>query len=137
MTGSITEHAAPVTAEPRAGQKDMRHCKCLVGPSKVTGQRWRQPSMPSTFRKVYADIEREQSIEQLGLAIKMVLPEPAVRHVFAPALQQPKPQQRSQDSRLRRVGRPVPCPGKHRRFRNSAKPGQFLGGLPVIGANRQ
>jgi hypothetical protein len=93
--------------------------------------------MPNTFRKVYADIEREQSIEQLGLAIKMVLPEPAVRHLFAPALQQPKPQQRSQDTRLRRVGRPVQCPGKHRRFRNSAKPGQFLGGLPVIGANQQ
>jgi hypothetical protein len=121
----------------RCFQSSLAPANASLDPGKATGQRWPQLSMPSAFRKVYLDIERERSIEQLNLAIKMVPAEPAVRHLFAAALQQPKPQQRSQDPRLHRVGRLVPCPGKHRRLWNSAKPRQFLGRLPVIGANRQ
>ena len=57
--------------------------KCLSDPGKVTGPRWPQPSMPSPFRQVYLDVKGEQSIEQLRLAIKMMLAEPAVRNLFA------------------------------------------------------
>jgi hypothetical protein len=51
-----------------------RTCKCLVVP---------QPSMPGPFRLVYLDVKGEQSLEQLGLAIKMMLAEPAARSLFA------------------------------------------------------
>ena len=57
------------------------------GPGKVTGQRWPQPSMPGPFRQVYLDVKGEQSIEQLGLAIKMMLAEPAARNLFAAVLE--------------------------------------------------
>src|SRR5215467_1124399 len=63
----------------------------------------------------------------------MMLAEPAARYLFAAVLQQSEPEQRSEDFGLHRVGRPVPHLRKHRRIRNSAKPRQFLGGLPVIG----
>src|SRR6516165_1804754 len=69
--------------------------------------------MPGASRRVYLDVKGEQSLEQLGLAIKMMLAEPAARYLFAAVLR------------------------KHRRLWNGAKPGQFLGGLPVIGANRK
>src|SRR5215469_7660936 len=46
-------------------------------------QRWPQDSMPSPFRQVYLDVKGEQSLEQLGLAIKMMLAEPAARYLFA------------------------------------------------------
>jgi hypothetical protein len=39
--------------------------------------------MPGTFRPVYVDVKGEQSLEQLGLAIKMMLAEPAARNFFA------------------------------------------------------
>jgi hypothetical protein len=42
-----------------------------------------QASMPGPLRPVYLDIEGEQSLEQLGLAIKMILAEPAARNLFA------------------------------------------------------
>ena len=64
-----------------------RTCKCLVGPGKVTGPRWPQPSMPGPFRQVYLDVKGEQSIEQLRLAIKMMLAEPAARKFFAAVLE--------------------------------------------------
>src|SRR6516164_5816596 len=70
-------------------------------------------SLPGPFRQAYLDVKGEQSLEQLGLAIKMMLAEPAARYLFPAVLK------------------------KHRRLRNGAKPGQFLGGLPVIGANRK
>jgi hypothetical protein len=56
-------------------------------PAKVTGQRWPQPSMPSPFRQGYLDVKGEQSIEQLRLAIKMMLAEPAARKFFAAVLE--------------------------------------------------
>jgi hypothetical protein len=45
-----------------------RSCNCLVVP---------QASMSGPFRAVYVDVEGEQSLEQLGLPIKMMLAEPA------------------------------------------------------------
>src|SRR5262249_15386552 len=42
-----------------------------------------QPSMPGPFRQAYLDVKGEQSLEQLGLAIKMKLAEPAARYLFA------------------------------------------------------
>ena len=53
----------------------------------VTGQSWPQPSMPGPFRQVYLDVKGEQSIEQLCLAIKMMLAEPAARNLFAAVLE--------------------------------------------------
>ena len=55
-----------------------RICKCLVGPAENHGQ----PSMPGPFRPVYLDVKGEQSLEQLSLAIKMMLAEPAPRNLF-------------------------------------------------------
>ena len=45
--------------------------------------------MPSLFRQVYLDIKGEQAIEQRGLAIKMMLAEPAAENLFAAVLKQP------------------------------------------------
>jgi hypothetical protein len=56
-------------------------------PGKVTGQRWPQPSMPSRLRQIYLDVKGEQSIEQLGLTIKMMLAEPAARNLFGAVLE--------------------------------------------------
>ena len=42
--------------------------------------------MPGPFRQAYLDVKGEQSIEQLGLAIKMMLAEPAARYLFAAVL---------------------------------------------------
>ena len=42
--------------------------------------------MPGPFRQVYLDVKGEQSIEQLRLAIKMMLAEPAARYLFAAVL---------------------------------------------------
>jgi hypothetical protein len=42
-----------------------------------------QPLMPGSFRPVYMDLKGKQSLEQLGLAIKMLLAEPAARSLFA------------------------------------------------------
>jgi hypothetical protein len=50
---------------------------------KFTGRRWPQPSMSGPFRPVYPDVKGEQSVEQLGLAIKMMLAEPSARSLFA------------------------------------------------------
>jgi hypothetical protein len=61
--------------------------KFASDPGKVTGQRWPQPSMPGPFRRVYLDVKGEQSIEQLGLAIKMMLAEPAAWNLFAAVLE--------------------------------------------------
>jgi hypothetical protein len=55
-----------------------RTCKCLVGP---------QPSMPGPFRQIYLDVKGEQSIEQLRLAIKMMLAVPAARNLSAAVLE--------------------------------------------------
>src|SRR5436190_14654331 len=52
-------------------------------PGKVTGPRWPQPSMPGPFRQVYLDVKGEQSLEQLGLTIKMMLAKPAPWNLFA------------------------------------------------------
>ena len=93
--------------------------------------------MPRFVGKIHFHIEREQPIEQWRLAIIVPGREPAVRDLFAAVLQQSEPQQRAQNSRLYGVGRPVPRSRKHRRFRDGAKPRQFLAGLPVIIANRQ
>ena len=41
------------------------------------------PSMPGPFRPVYLDVKGEQSLEQLGLAIKMMLAERAPWNRFA------------------------------------------------------
>jgi hypothetical protein len=58
--------------------------ECLVVTRvKFTGQRWPQPSMSGPFRPVYLDVKGEQSVEQLGLAIKMMLAEPSARSLFA------------------------------------------------------
>src|SRR5262249_5277981 len=54
---------------------------------KSRGPRWPQPSMPGPFRQVYLDVKGEQSIEQLRLAIKMMLAEPAARKFFAAVLE--------------------------------------------------
>jgi hypothetical protein len=43
--------------------------------------------MPGPFRQVYLDVKGEQSIEQLRLAIKMMLAEPAARKFFAAVLE--------------------------------------------------
>jgi hypothetical protein len=43
--------------------------------------------MPGPFRQVYLDVKGEQSIEQLGLTIKMMLAEPAARNLFAAVLE--------------------------------------------------
>jgi hypothetical protein len=43
--------------------------------------------MPAPFRQVYLDVKGEQSIEQLGLAIKTMLTEPAARYLFAAVLE--------------------------------------------------
>lgn len=37
---------------------------------------------PGFFRPVYVDVKGQQSLEQLGLAIKMLLAEPAARDLF-------------------------------------------------------
>jgi hypothetical protein len=37
--------------------------------------------MPSPLRQVYLDVKGKQSIEQLGLAIKMMFTEPAARNL--------------------------------------------------------
>jgi hypothetical protein len=58
-----------------------------VGKAQVTGQHWPQPSMPSPFRQIYLDVKGEQSIEQLGLTIKMMLAEPAARNLFGALLE--------------------------------------------------
>jgi len=67
-------------------------------------------SVTGPYHKIRFDIEREQPIKQWGLAIIVPLRELAVLNLFAAVLQQPEPQQRSQDSRLHGVGRPVPGP---------------------------
>src|SRR6516165_11245717 len=115
----------------------MRSSPALPPPAARWGRRWPQPSMPGPLRQVYLDVKGEQSLEQLGFAIEMMLAEPAARYLFAAVLKQSEPEQRSEDFGLHRVGRPVPHLRKHHRLRNGAKPRQFLGGLPVIGANRQ
>jgi hypothetical protein len=39
--------------------------------------------MPGSFRRVYVDVKGKQSVEQLGLAIRILLAEPAARNLFA------------------------------------------------------
>jgi hypothetical protein len=63
------------------------HLHASSDPGKVTGQRWPQPSMPSPFRQIHLDVKGEQSIEQLGLTIKMMLAEPAARNLFVALLE--------------------------------------------------
>jgi hypothetical protein len=46
-----------------------------------------QPSMPGPFRQVYLDVKGEQPIEQLRLAIKMMVAETAARNLFAAVLE--------------------------------------------------
>jgi hypothetical protein len=67
--------------------KCLRQLRRSSDPGKVTGQRWPQPSMPSPFRQIYLDVKGEQSIEQLGLTIKMMLAEPAARNLFGALLE--------------------------------------------------
>ena len=55
------------------------------GPWRVGGC-WPQPSMPGPFRQAYLDVKGEQSLEQLDLAIKMMLAEPTARYLFPPVL---------------------------------------------------
>jgi hypothetical protein len=43
--------------------------------------------MPGPFRQAYLDVKGEQSLEQLGLAIKMMLAKPAARNLFAAVLE--------------------------------------------------
>jgi hypothetical protein len=38
--------------------------------------------MPGSFRPVYVDVKGEQSLEQLGLAVKMMPAESAARNFF-------------------------------------------------------
>ena len=53
--------------------------------------------MPGPLRQVYLDVKGEQSLEQLGFAIEMMLAEPAARYLFAAVLKQSEPEQRSED----------------------------------------
>jgi hypothetical protein len=71
----------------RCFQSSLAPANAWSDPGKVTGQRWPQPSMPGPFRQVYLDVKGEQSIEQLRLAIKMMLAEPAARKFFAAVLE--------------------------------------------------
>src|SRR5262249_8238669 len=56
-------------------------------PRRTRGKSGPQPSMPGLFRQAYLDVKGEQSLEQLGLAIKMMLAEPAARYLFAAVLE--------------------------------------------------
>ncbi len=71
----------------RCFQSSLAPANASSDPGKVTGQSWPQPSMPGPFRQVYLDVKGEQSIEQLRLAIKMMLAEPAARKFFAAVLE--------------------------------------------------
>src|SRR5262245_49951654 len=96
-----------------------------------------EASMPRA-RRIYCNVEGQQSIEHGRLAVKMMLAEPIAWHLFATVFEESEPEQGPEDPGLHRVGRPVPARSrKHRRFRDGAKPRQFLAGLPVISANRQ
>src|SRR5262249_10501239 len=96
-----------------------------------------KPSMPGALQRIYCYVEGQQSIEQGRLAVKMMLAEPIDWHLFATVFEESEPEQGPEDPGLHRVGRLVPRSRKHRRFRDGAKPRQFLAGLPVISANRQ
>src|SRR5262249_17745672 len=71
----------------RSFQPSLAPANASSDPWKVRGRRWPQPSMPGPFRQAYLDVKGEQSLEQLGLAIKMMLAEPAARHLFAAVLE--------------------------------------------------
>lgn len=85
----LIEQAGMAEAEfrVRCFQSSMAPSNASSDPGKVTGQRWPQPSMPSPFRQIYLDVKGEQSIEQLGLTIKMMLAEPAARNLFGALLE--------------------------------------------------
>ena len=77
--GRFSQYKSILVSKPRTGKR-------LVGPVDSRGRRWPQPSMPGPFRQAYLDVKGEQSLEQLGLAIKMMLAEPAARYLFAAVL---------------------------------------------------
>jgi hypothetical protein len=77
--------ANPGLSKPKSRPISFRSASSAFGSG--TGPRWPQPSMPGPFRQVYLDVKGEQSIEQLRLAIKMMLAEPAARKFFAAVLE--------------------------------------------------
>jgi len=56
-------------------------------PGKVTSGASRSLQCRAPFRQVYLDVKGEQSIEQLCLAIRMMLAEPAARNLFGAVLE--------------------------------------------------
>ncbi len=87
LAGLLARQRVARGAPVRCFQPRLAPTNASSDPRKITGQRWPQPSMAGPFRQVYLDVKREQSIEQLGLAIKMMLAEPAARNLFAAVLE--------------------------------------------------
>src|SRR5262245_57138025 len=63
-----------------------RTCKCLVGPVESQGVALAAAFNAGPLPTGLPDVKGEQSLEQLGLAIKMMLAEPTARYLFAAVL---------------------------------------------------